>query len=564
MRKIKLNAYAVLIIVATYFTTCNSAEITWHASGNGGVVAAGPAASVKAGIEMLSQGGNAIDGAVAVIFNLAVSDFGSFCIGGEVPLMLYTVSTGKVIVFNGMGGAPRDRKAIDWFYANGIPVERKGIKLSTVPSAISTLLTALELKGTMSFENVITPTLELLDAGGKSWYPKLAETLRKLIYTEKNSPGTREQKIRAARDRFYKGDIADELNDYYISSGAFLRKADLEAHTTTIEEPVTINYRGFDVYKCNTWTQGPVLLQSLKLLENFNLKAMGFFTADYIHVTVEAMKLAYADRDKYYGDPGFVSVPLKQLLSDQYTKIRFPLIDMKYASQLIRPGDPINMTGLNGPGMYWPGEHGTTTCVVVDKWGNSVAATPSSNGTYGICESLGIAHNTRLSSFNTQKGHPNSIQPGKRPRITLTPTIVLKNGKPVIVMSVAGGDMQDQVALQLFLDVAEFGKMPEEALSSPRFYTYHTEDSFNTSPSPEGRNYKIRELDIYSTEQSVIDNLTNRGHTVKIVPEPLAYPVMVYIDQATGMAYAATEPFYARVTPRGKYCAAVENPPSLR
>ncbi len=544
-------------LLTAYSATSQPPEITWFASGNGGIVAAGPKASVQAGLDILGKGGNAVDGAVAVIFNLAVSDYGSFCIGGEVPFMFYNVTTKKVIVFNGMGGAPGDQKAIDWFYANGIPAEREGIKLSTVPSALSTILTALELRGTMSFEQVVAPTLALLDAGGEKWYPNLAATFRKLIITEKNTSGSREQKIRAARDRFYKGDLADVLDDYYKKSGGFLRKSDLEAHVTTIEEPVTVNYRGFDVFKCNSWTQGPVLLQSLKLLEKFDLKSMGFLSPDYIHVIVESMKLAYADRDKYYGDPAFVKVPLKQLLSDQYTSLRFKLIDLKNASQEIRPGDPYKMTGYTGPGQYLPGEHGTTTCVVVDKWGNAVAATPSSNGDYGICESLGFAHNTRLSSFNTQKGHPNAIEPGKRPRITLTPSIVLKNGKPVIVMSVAGGDMQDQVSLQLMLDNIEFNLKPREALSSPRFYTYHTEDSFNPSPDPVKRIYKIGALDIYSVNESVVKSLTSRKHQVKIVPEPIAAPAMVYIDQATGISYAATEPFYERESLRGKLCGAL-------
>ena len=555
--KIKNPFLMVLFTLSTCLTSCYKPEITWNTSGKGGIVAAGPKASVQAGLKILSNGGNAVDGAVATIFNLAVSDFGSFCIGGEVPFMFYDASTGKIIVFNGMGSAPGDKAAIDSFYAKEIPVERDGIALSTVPSAVSTLLTALELKGTKSFEQVITPTLSLLDGGGESWYTNLAGTFRKLIDTEKKTSGTREQKIRAARDRFYKGDIADELNNYYISSGGFLRKSDLEAHTTTVEEPVTINYRGYEVYKCNTWTQGPVLLQTLRLLENFDLKSMGFFTPDYIHVVVEAMKLAYADRDKYYGDPAFVRVPLKQLLSDQYTRIRVPLIDMKNASQEIRPGDPYHLTGLSGPGQYWPGEHGTTTCAVVDKWGNAVAATPSSNGEYGMCESLGIAHNTRMTSFNTQAGHPNSVQPGKRPRITLTPTIILKNGKPVIIMSVAGGDMQDQVSLQLILENIEFGMKPKEALSSPRFITYHSENSFEPSADPAKRFYKIAGLDIYSVDQSVIDNLLSRKHVVTVVPEPLAAPAMVYIDQKTGIYYAATEPFYERENDRGKLCGAV-------
>jgi gamma-glutamyltranspeptidase/glutathione hydrolase len=281
---------------------------------------------------------------------------------------------------------------------------------------------------------------------------------------------------------------------------------------------------------------------------------MGFFSPDYIHVTAEAMKLAYADRDKYYGDPAYVTVPMNQLLSDQYTKIRYVLIDMEHASHEIRPGDPFKMDPLSGPGEYWPGEKGTTTCVVVDKWGNVVAATPSANPEYGICESLGIAHNTRLSSLNTQKGHPNSLEPGKRPRITLTPTIVLKNGKPVLAMSVAGGDMQDQVSLQLFLDIAEFGMMPEVAISSPRFLTKHIQDSFNPAPDPGFRMGNIAGIDMNSTDKSAIDILTGRGHIVNIVAGPLAWPVMVYLDQATGISYGAGQ----KAEPSGgKHCAAL-------
>jgi gamma-glutamyltranspeptidase/glutathione hydrolase len=564
VKRITFSVLTILFGMTTYSAACQETEITWYASGNGGIVAAGPRTSVQAGLDILSKGGNAVDAAVAAIFNLAVSDYGSFCIGGEVPFMFYNVSTGKVKVFNGMGEAPGDRKAADWFYTNGIPEERSGIKLSTVPSAISTLLAALELMGTMSFEQVIAPTLVLLDAGGEEWYANLAGTFRRLIISEKNTSGSRAQKIRAARDRFYKGDIADELNDYYISSGAFLRKSDLEAHVTTIEKPVTIKYRGYDMYKCNTWTQGPVLLQSLRILERFDLKSMGFFSSDYIHVTVESMKLAYADRDKYYGDPAFVKVPLKRLLSGRYTALRARLIDMRNASSEIRPGDPHKMTGYIGPGQYWPGEHGTTTCVVIDKWGNAVAATPSSNGDYGICENLGFAHNTRLTSFNTQEGHPNSLQPGKRPRITLTPTLVLKDGKPVIAMSVAGGDMQDQVSLQLILDNIEFGMKPKEALSSPRFYTYHTENSFNPEPDPVKRILKIGAIDIYETDRSVISDLESRKHSIKIVPEPIAAPAMVFIDQATGVCYAATEPFYERYSSRDKFCGALNTSPTVK
>lgn len=539
----QLSALGALHYIPGIFSahaSANNQELTWHAAGKGGIVAAGPLPSAKAGIEMLNKGGNAIDSAVAIIFNLAVCDFGMFSIGGEVPFMFYEAKDQKVKVFNGMGSAPLDKKAIEWYYENGIP--EKGIKAATVPSAISTCMKALELKGTFSFEQVITPTLALLDKGGESWYANLAITLRKLIDTEKNTPGTRENKIRAARDRFYKGDIADELNEYYISSGGFLRKADLEAHVTHVEEPVHINYRGFTVNKCNTWTQGAVLLQSLKILEQFDLKSMQFLSADYIHTTVEAMKLAFADRDKYYGDPAFVKVPINELLSDRYAKIRSPLIDKNKASLTIRPGDPYAMKADIGAGQYWPGEHGTTTCVVVDKWGNTVAATPSSNPEYGLCESLGIPHNTRLSSLNIQKGHPNCLEPGKRPRITLTPTIILKNKKPVIAMSVAGQDMQDQVSLQLFLDMVEFNMMPKEAVSATRFRTYHLEHSFVPTADPKSRIVDIGAMDINAIKPEIIDDLKFRGHKVKQVQKVIAFAAMVYIDPDSGTLYAAAEP----------------------
>lgn len=548
--------FLLAYLIATLSCTTDSPDsLTWHAKGNGGVVAAGQPASAQAGIDILSQGGNAVDAAVAVIFCLSVSDYGSFCIGGEVPFMFYNTNTGMVSVFNGMGGAPGDPDVIEWCYKNGIPDQ--GIKASTVPSAVSTCLTALEMNGTMSFQQVITPTLALLETGRENWYASMAATLQKLIDTEQNTEGSREQKIRQARDRFYKGDIADELNDYYVRSGGFLRKSDLEAHSTLVENPISVQYREYTVYKCNTWTQGAVLLQSLRLLENFDLAAMGHFTTDYVHITAEAMKLAYADRDKYYGDPAFEDVPLDLLLSEEYTSLRWPLIDLYQASQSIRPGNLYNLTALDGPGQYWPGNHGTTNCVVVDKWGNVVAATPSSNPEYGICESLGIAHNTRLSSLNTQKGHPNALKAGKRPRITLTPSIVLRDGKPIIAISVAGGDWQDQVSLQLFLDFAEFGMMPEEAVSSPRFRTYHVEDSFNPSPDPASRILNLGTLGMNSTEHSTIMGLQDRGHKVDIVLEPIARPVMVYLDQKSGFSYAAGEPGF-------KHCAAITIPDSER
>jgi gamma-glutamyltranspeptidase/glutathione hydrolase len=211
------------------------------------------------------------------------------------------------------------------------------------------------------------------------------------------------------------------------------------------------------------------------------------------------------------------------------------------------------MIASAGMGEYWPGEKGTTTCVVADKWGNMVAATPSANMTYGVCEKLGIAHNTRLYTMNIQKGHPNSIQPRKKPRITLTPTIVLKDSKPFMAISVAGGDMQEQVALQLMLDKIEFGIMPQDAITIPRFRTYHTEDSFKSGPDQASRYFKIGALDIDSTSQQTISRLSGMGHIVSRSTELIGDPVMIWFDQASGIVYAAGEPRYIK----GKFCGAV-------
>ncbi len=230
------------------------------------------------------------------------------------------------------------------------------------------------------------------------------------------------------------------------------------------------------MYKCDTWTQGPTLLQTLRLIEGFDLKRMGHLSPDYIYVLTEALKLAFADRDENYGDPNFDDVPMVPLLSDQYTEIRRELIDMNSASHEIRPGDPIALKAVKKKGYYLPGQAGTTTCVVADRWGNMVAATTSGNQPYSVSQELGVGHGNRLRNLNTTPGHPNRIKPGKRPRITLTPTLVLKDGKGILAISVAGGDLQEQTTLNCLLNRIEFGMMPEDAVTAPRFNTFHHED----------------------------------------------------------------------------------------
>ncbi len=514
-------------------------DITWNASGTGGAVAAAKPESVAAGIAILKHGGNAADAAAATLLALSVTETGFFVIGAEVPLILYDVKTDEVKVLNGLGGAPLDQKAMDWYYENGIPGSRS-MKRAPVPAAMSLIMKLLKLYGTMSFEQAATPALALLDAGERDWNPKLARTFRKLIETERYTVGTREQKIQAARDRYYRGDIADALEAFYIKEGGFLRKQDLAAHVTRLEDPVTINYRGYDVYKCDTWTQGPYLCQTLRLLEGFDLQKMGHMSADYVHVLIEALKLGFADRDEYYGDPVYVDVPMKELLSDEYTELRRPLIDMAKASGTVRPGDPINMKAVRKPRFSQPGVGGTSTVAVADQWGNMVVATPSGNPPYSICPETGIPHGNRLCQLNTTPGHPNRMMPGKRPRITLTPTLVMKDGKPVIAISVAGGDLQDQTALVCLLNFIEFGMLPKESVMAPRLSTGGHEQSFDPNANRGetlGNPLSLAIEDV--VDEEVIEELKRRGHRVRTFDGANSHPIMLYVDPETDKMYAA-------------------------
>ena len=526
-------------------------KIGWKASSKNGVVAAGSAESVAAGIKILDEGGNAADAAVATIFALTITDHGACSIGGEVPLLIYDARNREVKAHSGQGRAPLSQEAIDWYMKNGIP---RDMKMAPVPAVVDLCITTLQRYGTRTLAEVILPSLALLDAGTEVWHPKLTVTLRRMVEEEEMTPGSREEKLQAATDRFYgrnkhRNDIADELEAYYIEQGGFLRRADLAAHRTTIEDPVTIEYRGYTVCKCGPWTQGPYLCQALRLLEGFDLKTMGQFSADYIHVATEALKLAMADRDEYYGDPEFVDVPLQALLSDAYTEIRRPLIEMQSASAEVRPGDPYNMKPLKEPGVFRPGVGGTTTCVVADRWGNVVAATPSANVPPEPRDGgkAGVTYSNRLVSLNTTPGHPNCIAPGKRPRITLTPTLVLKDGKPIMAISVAGGDLQDQVTLNLLLDAIEFDMLPEAAVTAPRFATAHHQDSFDPNPD---REKTIKSLKTIIVNENVNDelreDLTRRGHKLATETAAIGRPVMIYIDHDSGVLHAAGDPMAER------------------
>src|ERR1043165_1663013 len=518
------------------------------AGGNRGVVVSGKPAATAAGIKILEQGGNAADAGAATLLALSVTSVGAFCVGGELPILLYSADHKTVKPREGQGEAPGDPEAIAWYMEHGIP--DGDVKAAAVPGTIDAVVTLLKLYGTKSFEEVVQPTLAILDAGGPSWYidtgsekrietgvhwqADMAVTFRKLVDSEKSAKGTREQKLQAVSDRFYRGDIADALEAWYIKKGGFLRKADLAAHKTPVVDPLTSTYRGYTVYKTGPLTQGPYLLQTLRLLEGFDLKKMGFNSADYIHTVIEAEKLALADRDEYYGDPNFVKVPMQQLLSDQYTEMRRKLIDPKKASLELRPGDPYNMKPTKPPTITGPWHGGTTVMCVTDKFGNVIAATPSGlSSKAGVAGRTGIIHGSRLSSLNTFAGTPNVIQPGKRPRITLSPTLLFHDNQPVMAISVAGGDQQDQAAIQVILNYVEFGMGPEEAFKAPRFSTTHFISSFSQDRADLGSLSVPKSL-----PEAVQTDLRSRGHVVSASRGGVGWVALIGIDPKTKQATA--------------------------
>jgi gamma-glutamyltranspeptidase/glutathione hydrolase len=489
-------------------------------------VVGGGAEAVAAGLEILQHNGNAADAGAATILALSVTDAKGFCFGGEVPILVYDSRRRVVEVLAGQGAAPRLATREYFVQRGGIPA--RGLESAAVPAAFDACVTLLDRYGTLRLADVAAPALRLLDRAKEPWHPLLARTLRRLIETESRGGPDRSRGLRLAADYFYRGPLAHELADWCEQNGGLIRYEDLATHVTRIDEPASVSYRGHDVYKCGVWTQGPYLLQTLRLLEGFDLRSLGHNRPQTIHVTLEAMKLALADRDVYYADPLFVDVPTEALLSQSYADLRRPLIDLAHASLEQRPGDPRRGRALLSPqevlrGLSGP-VHDTTTCATADRWGNVVVATPS--GWSGVqAGETGVWLGTRLQSFNLWEGHPNCIAPGKRPRITLSPTLVLKDGRPVLAVSVAGGDGQDQATLQAVINHIDFGLSAAESMKAVRFGTNHHVGSFLQKPPELGSLLIHRDAD-----PKTIAALERLGHTVKPAARVLWHPCVIRIE----------------------------------
>jgi gamma-glutamyltranspeptidase/glutathione hydrolase len=467
---------------------------------------------------------------------------------------------------------------------------------ATVPAVLDACVTALDQFGTRSLAEVMQPAIELADgfpidelrvnyintraptfsqwADAKKVFlpngsaPKvgdvfvqadLARTLRLIVAVEKrNAARGRHASLMAARDYFYKGPLAKRIGDYMQTHGGLLATADMAGWHAKVGAPSKGEYRGYEVYKTGFWAQGPMMIEVLNLLEGYDLKKMGQNSPEYIHTVTEALKLGFSDRDRFYGDPDFVKVPGAQLLSKGYAAMRRSLIDAQNASLLQRPGDPANMKPLlanakqisyNAAPIPEIDKANDTTCVnVIDKDGNMFSATPSGAWLPAVVAGdTGVLMGQRLQSALTDPNSPNVVAPGKRPRITLTPTLVLKDGQPFMILSTPGGDNQDQALVQVLLNVIEFGMNPQEAVEAPRFDTQHYISSFDN------HEFLAGVLNIESRiPADVIRELNKRGHKLKIQSDwgTGSSPTVIMFDAKSGVISGGADPR------RGRYAVA--------
>ena len=501
--------------------------------GTYGAVAAGHYLAAEIGMQVLERGGNAIDAGVAAGFCLNLVKPQSNGIGGEAPILIYRNADGptpRLAAINGQGPAPR-RATIAWFREQGIdPIPGDGLLPATVPASFGSWVTALLYYGTLGLKETLGPVVELARSGfavyphlqaqiaryadkfraewpstaevfldngrvpAVGWLlrqPRWADTFQRAIDVElRERHRGREAALRATLDYFYRGPVAEQavrfaaetpvLDASGRANRGLLALEDFAEFRTKVEPPVTVNYRGLDVYKCGPWSQGPVFLQQLTLLEGFDLAKLGHNTPEYIHTVVEAAKLAFADREQYYGDPAFVDVPLDRLLSKEYAARRRALIDPDVASPDLRPGDapPTRPRTVVGDPRVYTGD--TTHLDVIDAQGNLFAATPSGAWIQSspVVPGLGFPLGTRGQQFYLDPDHPNALAPGKRPRTTLSPSLVLKDGRPHLVFGTPGGDQQDQWTLQFFLNVVDFGLDLQAAIDAPTFHSAHFPSSF--------------------------------------------------------------------------------------
>jgi gamma-glutamyltranspeptidase/glutathione hydrolase len=600
----KLVAVSVLLAAAGWGQQRNlDRPVHLDFRGTRGAVAGGTEFATDAGMRMYYTGGNAVDAGIAAMLAASVTEFSHFGFGGEAPILVRT-REGKVWSIAGVGTMPKLATA-DFFRNHKLtedemtsPPEENGLKdwvpvagilPALVPGMVEAALVTLREFGTKSFAEAAEPAIELADgfpidelrtstiqrsvkylmkwpASRQVFLPngtpprvgdifhqaELAHTLRSMVEAEKKARAagaSREKAIDAVRDYFYRGEIARKIDEFSKQNGGLLRYDDMAAFRLSPEAPVSTTFHGYTVYKPGFWSQGPTLIEALNILDGFDLTALRLNSGEYIHTLVEALKLAYADRDTYYGDPRFVQIPADRLLSKEYGTERRKLITAE-ASIEFRPGQ----IGPHPPVHPSRSEIARykiddalaakdTTCVdAIDKDGVAFSVTPSGAWMPSfIAGDTGIALTQRAQSFLLVAGHPNELAGGKRPRVTLSPTLVTRD-KTVIALSTPGGDNQEQSLIQVLLNNIEFGMNAEYSVESPRFQTRHLVASFD--------NHAMSPGDLLLDERTapaVVADLQKRHHHVEMRAryDSGAAPALVRLNPS-GMIEAGSDPFYYR------------------
>ena len=561
-----------------------------------GVISSGHYLTSMAGMRMLLAGGNAFDATVAAGFAAAVVEpIASYSLAAEGVFMTYHAATGDLLSLSGQGGAPA-RATIDFYRSRGLdsiptgPGDQAHLAF-TVPGVVDGFILLLERYGTKPLGEILAPAISYAEDGipnyeymiqrleasssadqfaryspggadiffvdgalpspGSPLIQKaLAVSLRALVAAEESAHNGRLEGLRAARDCFYRGELARAMADCSQRVGGVLALEDLAGYRAKFEEPVRCTFMGHEVYGQSTWTQGPILAQTLNILERFDMKSMGHNSPAYIHTVVEALKLAMADREAYYGDPDSADVPIHGLLSKEYAAGRARLVDPGKAfgemppagepsGYSLRPSGPISEAAAASDGNATGDEDGTTHIAVLDADGNMVCATPSGGSFVKsvFFPELGYALSTRMEMFNLDEGHPNALASGRRPRTTLVSYIVARDGRPIMTVGCPGGDSQAQACVQLVLNTLVFGMDPQEAIEAPRFASQSFPNSFYPHAYYPGQ---------LTVEQGVpsdtLDSLRRLGHKVVPVATCGMGATVTRRDPETGVLSAGADP----------------------
>ena len=546
--------------------------------GNVGMVATTHWLASSTGMSMHERGGNAADAAAAAGFVLQVVEPHLNGPGGEVPILVWSERDNKVTTICGQGVSAASA-TVERLAELGLDImPGTGLLPTVVPGAFGAWTLLLEQHGSLSLREVLEPAIHYLEKGhpilaavsealtsvqsmfendwptsATTWLPNgsvpeagdcftnqvMARTYRRILQESEAAGGSRERQLQAARDSWYRGFVAEAIGDFCSNTEVMdtsgerhsgtLTAGDLVAWKPTVEEPTTLDYENYTVCKTGPWGQGPVLLQQLALLKGFDMEAMGPGSADWLHTVIESSKLAFADREAWYGDPNFSDVPVAALLSESYNDERRKLITTR-ASLDLRPGNPdgrearlptypdneiqsSNVAGVGEPTVSYSRDSKGDTCHidVVDSDGMMISATPSGGWFQAspTIPELGFCLSTRGQMFWLEEGLPNSLRPSARPRTTLTPSFVLRDGKPWLAFGTPGGDSQDQWSLQFFLNVVHGRMNLQEAIDSPAFHSTHMPSSFYPRDAYPA---EVHMEDRFPS--AVIADLRRRGHDV--------------------------------------------------